>query len=257
MNGGVAMSDMGCVHALALGLERPWRRLPEEEREADARAFVEAVEGPAGSGQPVHPGGRVRTFAYGTAGMRPSVDLLLWRAGPSIEALEEAAAVALRSGAGRWMQVVHSFVGLLQGSPYVQRQAPEEPALFTGERRPYLVVYPFAKSADWYLTPREVRQGLMNEHMRVGHSYPQVDQLLANSFGLGDHDFLVAYETDDLDAFSSLVRDLRSTESRRSVVVDSPILLGVHRSLPDLMEQLGAARATSEVREPAALGHHG
>ncbi|HYZ03323.1 MAG TPA: chlorite dismutase family protein [Candidatus Binatia bacterium] len=252
------MIDMRCVHALALGLDRPWRRLPDREREADARAFVEAVEQPEQPEHPEQPGGHVRTFAYGTAGMRPGVDLLLWRAGPSIEALEEAAAAALRTGAGRWMHVVHSFVGLLQGSPYVQRQAPEQPALFTGERRPYLVVYPFTKDVEWYLTPREVRQGLMNEHMRVGHSYPQVHQLLANSFGLGDHDFLVAYETEDLDAFSSLVRDLRGTESRRSVLVDSPILLGVHRPLPDLMAQLGAtATANGEAREPAALGHHG
>lgn len=248
------MSDMRCVHALALGLDQPWRRLPDGEREADARDFVQAVEG---RGQ-AH--GRVRTFAYGTAGMRPSVDLLLWRLGPSIEALEEAAAAVLRTGAGRWMHVVHSFVGLVQGSPYVQRPTPAEPALFTGRRRPYLVVYPFTKSAEWYLSPREVRQRLMNEHMRVGHSYPQVDQLLANSFGLGDHDFLVAYETDDLDAFSALVRDLRGTESRRSVLVDSPILLGVHRPLSELEDRLaatGAATAPTEVREPAALGHHG
>lgn len=251
------MNDMRCVHALALGLDRPWRRLPDGEREADARAFVEAVE------RPEQPDRQVRTFAYGAVGMRPGVDLLLWRAGPSIEALEEAAAAALRTGAGRWMQVVHSFVGLLQGSPYVQRQGPTEPALFTGERRPYLVVYPFTKNAEWYLTPREVRQEMMNEHMRVGHSYPQVHQLLANSFGLGDHDFLVAYETDDLDAFSALVRELRGTESRRSVLVDSPILLGVHRPLPDLMAQLGATAATGSAaanggaREPAPLGHHG
>jgi chlorite dismutase len=152
------------------------------------------------------------------------------------------------------MEVTHSFVGLLQGSPYVRRDAPAEPALFSGDRREYLVVYPFTKSADWYLTPREVRQGIMNEHMRVGHAYPQVDQLLANSFGLGDHDFLVAYETDDLAAFSALVRDLRGTEGRRSVLADSPILVGVHRPLPELMRMLGAAE---EAREPMVSAHDG
>jgi chlorite dismutase len=238
------MSDMVCVHALALGLDRPWRRLPEAERTADARAFVEAAQEPE----------EVRTFAYATAGLRAGADLLLWRLGPSVEALEEAAAAVLRTGAGRSMEVAHSFLGLLQGSPYVQRQAPAEPALFSGERRDYLVVYPFTKTADWYLTPREVRQGLMNEHMRVGHAYPQISQLLANSFGLGDHDFLVAYEMDDLAAFSQLVRDLRGTESRRSVLADTPILVGVHRPLPDLMRRLGAA---GEAREPAFLAHDG
>ena len=238
------MGDMVCVQALALGLDRPWRRLPEAERAADARAFAEAAQQPR----------EVRTFGYATMGLRPSADLLLWRLGPSVEALEEAAAAVLRSGVGRWMEVTHSFVGLLQGSPYVRRDAPAEPALFSGDRREYLVVYPFTKSADWYLTPREVRQGIMNEHMRVGHAYPQVDQLLANSFGLGDHDFLVAYETDDLAAFSALVRDLRGTEGRRSVLADSPILVGVHRPLPELMRMLGAAE---EAREPMVSAHDG
>ena len=58
----------------------------------------------------------------------------------------------------------------------------------------------------------------MNEHMKIGHHYPQVRQLLAYSFGLDDQDFLVAYETDDLPAFGDLVRELRGTESRRSTV---------------------------------------
>jgi chlorite dismutase len=80
----------------------------------------------------------------------------------------------------------------------------------------------------------------MNEHMRVGHSYPQVRQLLASSFGVDDMDFLVAYETDDLAAFGELVRELRSTESRRSTVRDTPILTAVHRPLEEIARLLGA-----------------
>ena len=45
---------------------------------------------------------------------------------------------------------------------------------------------------------------------------------------------MVAYETDDLVAFGDLVRALRSTESRRSTVSDTPILLGVHRPLDEI-----------------------
>jgi chlorite dismutase len=76
--------------------------------------------------------------------------------------------------------------------------------------------------------------------MRVGHTYPQVRQLLAYSFGLDDQDFLVAYETDELPAFSALVRDLRATESRRSTLRDTPILLGIHRPAAEIVELLGA-----------------
>lgn len=115
--------------------------------------------------------------------------------------------------------------------------------MFDGERSRYIIVYPFTKSTEWYLTSKEVRQGSMNEHMKVGHAYPQVRQLLAYSFGLDDQDFVVAYETDDLPAFSALVRDLRSTDGRRSTVRDTPILTGIHRPFDEIVGLLGGDEA--------------
>jgi chlorite dismutase len=138
------------------------------------------------------------------------------------------------------MEVRHSFVGVIQQSQYVKRPTPQEQSLFAGERSRYLVIYPFTKSTEWYLLDQEARQKVMNEHMKVGHRYPQVRQLLANSFGLDDQDFLVAYETDELAVFSELVRALRGTESRRSTVRDTPILTGVHREPRELAALLGA-----------------
>ena len=218
------------VQALALGVDPAWRRLPPDERRTTFGAFATALEA----------GEAVQTFTYSTIGLKAGVDLLVWRLGASVEALEEAAAAILRSGAGAWMEVRHSFVGVIQQSQYVKRPTPQEQSLFSGERSRYLVVYPFTKSTDWYLLDQETRQRVMNEHMKVGHRYPQVRQLLANSFGLDDQDFLVAYETDDLAVFSELVRALRGTESRRSTVRDTPILTGVHREPRELAALLGA-----------------
>jgi chlorite dismutase len=94
------------------------------------------------------------------------------------------------------------------------------------------------KSTDWYLTAADERQAIMKGHMRVGHRYPQVRQLLAYSFGLDDQEFIVAYETDDLVAFQDLVRELRETESRRSTIRDTPIITGIHRPLGAILELL-------------------
>jgi chlorite dismutase len=218
------------VQALALGLDPAWRRLSEGERRETCAEFFRAVEA----------GEAVKTFTYSMVGLKPGVDVLLWRLGASLEALEESAAAVLRSGMGTWMEVRQSFIGVIQPSQYVKKPTPQEQSLFGGERSRYLIVYPFTKSTDWYLLDKETRQSVMNEHMKVGHSYPQVRQLLANSFGLDDQDFLVAYETDDLPAFSDLVRSLRSTESRRSTVRDTPILTAIHREPRELAALLGA-----------------
>jgi len=218
------------VQALALGLDPAWRRLPASERRDSCAEFFAAVES----------GEAVTTFTYSMVGLKPGIDMLLWRLGSGLDALEESAAAALRSGVGTWLEVRQSFVGVIQPSQYVKKPTPQEQSLFTGERSRYLIVYPFTKSTEWYLLDKETRQAVMNEHMKVGHAYPQVRQLLAYSFGLDDQDFLVAYEMDDLGEFGDLVRALRSTESRRSTVSDTPILLGIHRPIDEILGLLGA-----------------
>jgi chlorite dismutase len=218
------------VHALALGLDAGWRRLPLEERCQTADEMVAAIRIES----------EVTTHCYSMVGLQPGADLLLWSLGPTLDALEQRSAIVLRSGMGKWMEVKQSFLGVIQPSLYVKKPTPQEQSLFSGERSRYLVVYPFTKSTEWYLLGREERQRIMNEHMRVGHGFPEVRQLLANSFGLDDMDFLVAYETDDLPKFSELVRALRGTESRRSTVRDTPILTGIHRPIEEITELLGA-----------------
>jgi chlorite dismutase len=218
------------VHALALRLDPAWRRLTSDERCRSAEALHAAVTA----------GSSVTTFAYSTIGLKAGVDVMLWSLAPALQALEEKSALVLRSGMGAWMTAAHSFLGIVRPSQYVKRPTEQEQSLFTGERSTYLIVYPFTKSAEWYLLPQEERQRVMNEHMKVGHRYKQVRQLLASSFGVDDMDFLVAYETDDLPAFGDLVRELRGTESRRSTVRDTPILTGIHRPIEEITRLLGA-----------------
>jgi chlorite dismutase len=220
------------VHAWLLKLDPAWRRLPSTDRRDDLNAFCAAMD---------RARDRVVQHEYSTLGLRAEGDLLLWRMGERLEDLEESAAALLSSGVGRWFTTAVSMTGLTRPSQYVKRPTTQEQSLFSGERSRYLVVYPFVKSTEWYLAPADTRQHVMREHMRVGHRYPQVRQLLAYSFGLDDQEFVVAYETDDLVGFQDLVRELRETESRRSTVRDTPILTGIHRPLTEILTMLSPA----------------
>ncbi len=224
------MSGQQFVQALGLGLDPAWRRLELDGRCRGGEEFCAAINAPSD----------VKVFTYSTVGLKSGVDMMLWSLAPTLEALEEKNAAALRAGLGAWMTVRHSFIGIIRPSQYVKRPTTQEQSMFTGERSPYLIVYPFTKSTEWYLLSQEERQKVMNEHMRIGHRYQQVRQLLAYSFGVDDMDFLVAYETDDLAAFGELVRELRGTESRRSTVRDTPILTGIHRPVEEITRLLGA-----------------
>jgi chlorite dismutase len=220
------MSDERFVHAWLLRLDPAWRRRPAAERLADLDVFCAA----AGRTEE-----RLVQHTYSTIGLRVEGELLLWRMAESLEAVEESAADLLASGIGQWLTPTISMIGLTRPSQYVKRPTRQEQSLFGGDRTRYLVVYPFVKSVDWYLSSAEERQAVMRGHMKVGHAYPQVRQLLAYSFGLDDQEFIVAYETDELVAFQDLVRDLRETESRRSTVRDTPIITGIHRPLGEIL----------------------
>ncbi|CAN5282051.1 chlorite dismutase family protein [soil metagenome] len=220
------MSDERFVHAWLLRLDPAWRRRSAEERRADVADFCAAAD---------RSEGLLMQHCYSTIGLRAEGDLLLWRMAETIEAVEETGADLLASGIGQWLSPAISMIGLTRPSQYVKRPTVQEQSLFSGERSNYLVVYPFTKSVEWYLSAAEERQEVMKGHMRIGHQYPQVRQLLAYSFGLDDQEFIVAYETDELIAFQDLVRDLRATESRRSTVRDTPIITGIHRPLAEIL----------------------
>jgi chlorite dismutase len=222
------------VHAWLLRLDPAWRRQPEAERSADVADFSAAA---------ARAEGRLAQHYYSTIGLRAEGELLAWRLAESIDDIEGTAADLLRSGLGRWLTASMSLLGLTRPSQYVKRPTEQEQSLFAGERSRYLVVYPFVKSTDWYLSPADERQKVMAGHMKVGHRYPGVRQLLAYSFGLDDQEFIVAYETDDLVAFQDLVRELRETESRRATVRDTPIITAIHRPLTEILAALGGPAA--------------
>jgi chlorite dismutase len=118
--------------------------------------------------------------------------------------------------------------GFTRPSQYSRARSAQEIDPFAGTRKRYLVAYPFAKTAEWYLMSRESRQGMMNEHIRIGKQYEEIRQLLLYSFGLQDYEFVVVYETDDLPRFSDLVNELRDTEARRYTLQDTPVHTAVY-----------------------------
>lgn len=180
----------------------------------------------------------ITTFAYNTTGLKADADLLLWRHGEDVKALQEAAARIHQTSLGSYLEISHSYFGLIRPSTYTRRPTTQEQAVFAQERGTYLVVYPFAKTAEWYLLSKATRQGMMNEHIKIGHEYPNIKQVLVHSTGLDDQEFMVSYETEDLLEFQSLVVDLRATDGRAYTLRDTPIFTCVHRPLREALDLL-------------------
>lgn len=218
------------VQFLCLKADPAWRRLSPavraEGRESFARVVAEAAP-------------EITTYSYSTLGLKVSADLLLWHKCPSPDVLQELTSRLLQTGLGLYLEPTHLLYGYTRPSIYTRRPTSQEQAIDLEQRCRYLVVYPFSKTTDWYLLGKDVRQGMMNEHIRVGHEYADVRQVLLYATGLDDQEFVVAYETDDLVRFQSLVIDLRATEARRYTLRDTPIFTAIHRPLDEALALLG------------------
>ena len=99
-----------------------------------------------------------------------------------------------------------------------------------GPRR-YVCVYPFVRSYEWYLLPDAERRALLAEHGQMAREYPDVRANTVASFALGDYEWILAFEADELHRIVDLMRHLRGSETRRHVREEVPFYTGTRRDL--------------------------
>jgi chlorite dismutase len=218
------------VQYLFLKVDSAWRRLDAGTRAAGRAEFEEVIASAAPD---------VTTNAYSTLGLKADAQLMLWWKSSDAITVQDTLGALLSTGLGRYCEVAHSLWGLTRPSIYTKRRTTQEQAIDETTRLKYLVVYPFSKTIEWYLMSRDARQGMMNEHMRIGHDFGDVRQVLLYTTGLDDQEFIVAYETETLERHQDLVIALRSTEARRYTLRDTPIYTAVHRPLRDALALVG------------------
>jgi chlorite dismutase len=173
---------------------------------------------------------------YDTSGMRADADLLVWWHAPSVELVQEAYRRLRRSALGRVLRPVWSSVGVHRPAEFNRGHVP---AFMNGEEpRRYLNVYPFVRSYDWYLLPEDERKKMLRDHGMAAMPYPDVRANTVSAFALGDYEWLLAFEADELHRIVDLMRDLRSTEARRHVREELPFFTGRRVSLAEVVELL-------------------
>jgi chlorite dismutase len=214
-----------------LKLDPAWRRLDAEERAEHKREFLAACEDFASE--------RLLR-AFSTVGTRGDTDLLLLTQATNLERIHEFHVVLAQSGLMKWADVPYSYLALTKPSEYSDESRLEvRPA-----HSKYLFVYPFVKTREWYLLAPEERWRVMQEHIKVGKQYPQIDLNTSYSFGLDDQEFVVAFETDEPADFLDLVQRLRTTESSRYTKRDTPTFTCVSTSVERALNALDGTPLT-------------
>src|SRR5688572_13921396 len=166
---------------------------------------------------------------YDVAGLRADADLMIWWHSASPDALQDAYGLFRRTTLGRAMAPVWSQAALHRPAEFNKSHIP---AFLAGEpARQYICVYPFVRSYEWYLLPEEERREMLAEHGRMARGYPDVRANTVASFALGDYEWMLAFEADELHRIVDLMRDLRASTARRHVREEIPFYTGRRRSI--------------------------
>jgi chlorite dismutase len=192
-----------------------------------AAAFMDAL---AGKGVEVR-------GVYDLAGMRADADYLIWWHAAEIEALQAAYSGLRRTTAlGRSSTPVWSQAALHRPAEFNKSHLP---AFLAGEpARRYVCVYPFVRSYDWYLLPDAERRQMLAQHGQQARDYPDVRANTVASFGLGDYEWILAFEADELHRIVDLMRHLRASDARRHVREEVPFFTGPRIAVADLVAVL-------------------
>jgi chlorite dismutase len=173
---------------------------------------------------------------YDVSGLRADADLMIWWHSSSSDDLQDAYGRFRRTALGRTMAPVWSQMALHRPAEFNKSHIP---AFLAGEEaRAYVCVYPFVRSYEWYLLPDAERRELLAEHGRMARGYPDVRANTVASFALGDYEWMLAFEADELHRIVDLMRDLRASRARRHVREEVPFYTGRRRSLADIVAAL-------------------
>ena len=207
-----------------------FKRSADVLRSGDAAQEFEALEGKLAEE------GVTLRGSYDVSAMRSDADIMVWLHGSKPEDLQSAVRSIRRSKLFAGTEIVWSAMGVHREAEFAKSHVP---AYARGvEPSTWLCVYPFVRSYEWYLLPAEERGKMLRDHGMLGREFPQVISNTVSSFALGDWEWILALEADDVTDLVDLMRHLRATDARNHVREEIPFYTGRRVTAAEIAEVL-------------------
>jgi len=161
---------------------------------------------------------------YDVSGMRADADVMVWLHGPSAESLQSALRGFRRTQAGASCTLAWSAMGTHRPAEFSRDHVPS--FMQDTQPLPWLCMYPFVRSYEWYLLPDDERRAMLREHGIAGREFTDVQPNTVAAFALNDYEWILALESVNLHDLVDMMRDLRSTTARRHVREEIPFYTG-------------------------------
>ena len=181
---------------------------------------------------------RIMFRSYSNLGLRDDTDFMFWFAAKTVQEIQTVSEKLYQTVFGKYIIPSRTYLSCTRPSLYVEEQ--KLTGFLAGDTpKKHVIVYPFTKTREWYLLPKEKRQEIMDEHINVSKKYPQIVLNTTYSFGIHDEDFMLAFEVDDIKDFQDLIMDLRETQVSTYVKNDIPMIVCVKKDVVPLISSLG------------------
>jgi chlorite dismutase len=202
-------------------------------RDADREAMASEVEELLQQGNAK---GVVTRGCYDVSGLRADADYMFWWIAPTPDDLQEMYGRFRRTELGERATPVWSAMALHRPAEFNQSHIPA--FLAEEEPRSYVCVYPFVRSYEWYLLDPKERRAMLAEHGHMARDYPDVRANTVSAFALGDYEWMLAFEADELHRIMDLMRHLRGASARRHTRVEIPFYTGRRKPVSEIVAGL-------------------
>ncbi|WP_244931673.1 hydrogen peroxide-dependent heme synthase [Nocardioides sp. W7] len=173
---------------------------------------------------------------YDVSGLRADADVMVWIHATTSEELQAAYHRFRRTAFGRRLAPVWSQLALHRPAEFNKSHVPA--FLSDEEPKRHISVYPFVRSYEWYLLEDAERRKMLADHGKMARDYADVRANTVASFSLGDYEWILAFEADELYRIVDLMRHLRGSEARRHVREEIPFYTGALTPIADLIDRL-------------------
>ena len=181
-------------------------------------------------------------FSYSLVGFDSKADLMFWRIGDSLDAIQDMTATLYRTNLGSFLETADNYLAITKKMMFVapeEHESIEDRFHIKAGAKKYHFVYPCAKHRDWYEKSGEERKVLIEENFMVGKKFENIKIHLTHAFGFSEQEFIVSFETDEPKDFLALAEELQQTTASKFTLRGMPVYTCRQRSLMECLDAIG------------------
>lgn len=181
-------------------------------------------------------------YTYSLVGFDSKADLMFWRIGSSLDAIQEMTAKLYQTNLGSYLETTDNYLAVTKKMMFInndRHDAAEDRYHVKGGQKKYHFVYPCAKHSEWHGKSDEERDKLISENLMVGKKFGNIKIHLTHAFGFSEQEYILSFETDEPRDFLALAEELRETSASQFTLRGMPVYTCRQRSLMECLDAVG------------------